>query len=418
MRWSGPASFRVSSNVRLRETCLEHMSAYRILVTGGSGFLGSAIVEAFRLAHGKWEIVVADVNRPQYLSAAENCAASYVQLDVTDVQQAHSVIETVRPAAIVHAAGLVPKGSARYGQQQREMTFKVNVDGTSNMLNAAQKFGVKAFVYTSSCTVMTVDESLSTLSVTAADNISQDDKAHDYANMAEDWPVPPPSSTLIYGASKAKAEAIVRAANDPSKFMTCILRPSVVLGPGDNNLIPTLHTCIAKYETPFVIGSGTNLYDFTYLSNVADAHFLAVNDLLQGPFTAAGETFFISNGEPIPFRALCLAVWNEFGHVPPFTIEVPRILAQFAGLLSDAWTWLSGTAATLSRGSVMDAMQIGYADCRKAKRVLGYRPRVKLEEAIRISCQEYKKRLEEFAIMQKRNCASSQNGSSKELKFR
>jgi sterol-4alpha-carboxylate 3-dehydrogenase (decarboxylating) len=83
----------------------------------------------------------------------------------------------------------------------------------------------------------------------------------------------------------------VLAAKD-EKLSTCALRPSVIFGPGDYQLIPSLHTCIAKGETPFVIGSGENLWDVTYVSNIADAHVLAVENLLSEK-TAAGEAFFI-----------------------------------------------------------------------------------------------------------------------------
>ena len=61
---------------------------------------------------------------------------------------------------------------------------------------------------------------------------------------------------------QAAAEALVLAAND-EKFATCALRSSVLVGPGDKQLIPSLHACIAKGETPFVVGDGLNLWDVT-----------------------------------------------------------------------------------------------------------------------------------------------------------
>lgn len=167
---------------------------------------------------------------------------------------------------------------------------------------------------------------------------------------------------------------------------TCALRPSVLCGPGDYQLVPAIHACIEKNETPFIIGDGFNLWDVTYVTNVADAHVLAAENLMTSK-TAAGETFFIQNNEPITFRDFCLAIWVHFGHTPSFEIRIPQALAYFAGLVSECVTWVTGAAPTLSRGSVRDACSVRYASGEKAKRILGYEPRVGIEEGIRLSCE-------------------------------
>ena len=167
---------------------------------------------------------------------------------------------------------------------------------------------------------------------------------------------------------------------------TCVLRPSVLCGEEDNQLIPSIHACIAKRETPYIIGSGRNLWDVTYVANVADAHVLAAGNLLS-TMTAAGEAFFIQNSEPISFRDFSLATWKHFGHIPPFEIVVPAGLAWFAGLLAECFTWASGTPTTLSRGSVKDACSTRYASGLKAEKTLGYRPRIGIEEGLRRSCE-------------------------------
>ena len=169
-------------------------------------------------------------------------------------------------------------------------------------------------------------------------------------------------------------------------MVTCALRPSVLCGPGDYQLLPAIHACIAKYETPFLIGNGFNLWDITHVDNVADAHVLAVENLLSSR-TAAGEAFFIQNNEPITFRDFCLAIWAHFGHVPPFEMHIPKSLAYFAGLACETVTWLTGTTTTLSRGSVQDACAVRYASGNKAKEILGYEARIGIEAAIRLSCE-------------------------------
>ena len=175
------------------------------------------------------------------------------------------------------------------------------------------------------------------------------------------------------------------SAND-EKLATCTLRPSVLFGPGDHQLIPSIHACIAKRETPFIIGRGENLWDLTYVGNAAYAHVLAVENLLSAR-TAAGEAIFISNEEPITFRDFCLDVWKSFDHYPRYEVHIPVSIAAFAGYVAEWVTWLAGTPTTLSRGSVFDACGTRYCSGEKARRVLGYKPRLGIEEAIRISCK-------------------------------
>jgi sterol-4alpha-carboxylate 3-dehydrogenase (decarboxylating) len=181
------------------------------------------------------------------------------------------------------------------------------------------------------------------------------------------------------------AEDIVLSSNTLG-LRTCALRSAPIFGPRDPVLIPTIHGCIANGETPFILGSGTNLQDYVYVSNVADAHVLALHNLL-GPGTAAGETFFITNGEPITVRDLCLAVWKEFGHYPRFQIRIPEELAWWVGWGLEWVSWLTSTKGTFSRGVILDATKTRYVSILKARQVLGYVPRVGLPEALRISCQ-------------------------------
>lgn len=164
------------------------------------------------------------------------------------------------------------------------------------------------------------------------------------------------------------------------------MRSAPIFGPRDPVTIPTIYGCIANGETPFVLGSGTNLQDYVYVSNVADAHVLAVYNLV-GPKTAAGEAFFITNGEPISVRDLCLAIWKEFEHFPPFELRIPGSLAWWLGWGVEWVNWATGMKGTFSRGVILDATKTRYVSIDKARRLLGYNPRVNLPEALKISCQ-------------------------------
>ncbi|KAJ5536288.1 3-beta hydroxysteroid dehydrogenase/isomerase [Penicillium frequentans] len=350
------------------------LKSKRILISGGTGFVGSATVHALAEKHPCCAITVIDRSppRPPYaLPEGITC----MQVDVSSAAEVSKAFTTVKPDVVIHTAGIVPALADRFGRRLEKEVWKVNVVGTQNMLDAATENGAVAFIYTSSCCAVT------------------DDMRSSYVNIDERWPTSPRS--LIYGESKATAEALVLQASS-DKMATCALRPSVLCGPGDYQLVPAIHACIAKSETPFIIGTGDNLWDVTHVSNVADSHVLAVENLMTLR-TAAGEAFFIQNNEPITFRDLCLAVWAHFGHNPPFEIRIPMWLAYFAGLVCEIVTWVTGTTTTLSRGSVRDACAIRYASGDKARKILGYEARIGMEDAIRLSCERLTSDLQDYA---------------------
>ncbi|KAJ5093153.1 3-beta hydroxysteroid dehydrogenase/isomerase [Penicillium angulare] len=343
----------------------EILSSKRILISGGTGFVGSATVRALAEKHPKCAITVIDRSPPRPRNALPG-GIRCMQVDVTSAPEISKAFQTVKPNIVIHTAGIVPGLADRFGRRLEKKVWTINVVGTQNMLDAATENGAEAFIYTSSCCVVT------------------DDMRSSYANIDERWPTS--SNSLIYGESKvATAEALVLNASS-EKMATCALRPSVLCGPGDYQLVPAIHACIAKYETPFVIGTGDNLWDVTHVSNVADSHVLAVENMVSCR-TAAGEAFFIQNNEPITFRNFCLAIWAHFGHVPTFEIRIPEGLAYLAGWLCEMATWVTGGTTTLSRGSVRDACAVRYANGKKAKEILGYEARIGIEDAIRLSCE-------------------------------
>ncbi|KAI9693653.1 MAG: hypothetical protein M1822_002924 [Bathelium mastoideum] len=341
----------------------------RILITG-VGFVAGHIIDALQSQHPDWALSVLDVKSSDHWRDPE---IPYFQADITNIDETINAFKKAKPTLVVHTAGWVPGGPARYARKDFARVMKINVDGTKNALEAAKATRVKAFVYTSSCCLVT------------------DDMNHEYPNMDESLPTG--LATLTYGYSKGVAEPHVLSANG-NDMATCAIRPSTILGPhsrlgpGDYQLVPQIHACIAKFETPFIIGSGENLYDFSFVTNIADAHVLAIENLLSTR-TAAGEAFFITNQEPVPFRDFMLAVWREFGHIPPFQVRIPESLAWLAGLVAEWATWFTVTSAlaTLSRGSVQDATGTRYASGDKARKILGYHPRIGLQEGIRIACR-------------------------------
>ena len=339
-------------------------SSIRVCVTGGHGFVGCAVVRSLIEAHPQWTISIIDLV-PTPLVGVFTKAVDYINVDIVEANELREAIAKLRPDIVIHTAGFVPSLADRYHRQLEHKCQHVNVEGTRNVLAAARSAECQALVYTSSCTAV------------------MDGWGTPYANIDEEWP--PSRQSSIYGESKVAAEELVVAANS-DEFSTCVLRPAVIFGEGDSQLVPPNHACIAKGETPFVVGDGNNLWDVVYVGNVALAHLLAAENLL-GSKTAAGETFFVQNNEPITFRELQLAIWRNFGHSPSFQINIPKNLCWALGFLAEIATWLFGTTATLSRGSVLDACATRYASGDKAKAILGYEPRVGLEEGLKRSCE-------------------------------
>ncbi|KAF1360155.1 C-3 sterol dehydrogenase/C-4 decarboxylase-like protein [Lizonia empirigonia] len=341
----------------------------RVLVTGGCGFLGTEIVSAL-LATKRYAIIAIDINPPALGTSTFTQSVRYVRANIMDRDCLQKVFNEAKPAIVVHTVGVYRLGTARYSMKNKEGEFTINVEGTRNVLEASKECGAKGLVYTSSVTVVL------------------DELGKDFRNVDEEWPTG--RAKTSYGQSKTIAEKLVLAANTQDRsFATCSLRPAPIFGPNDPTVIPAMHSCIAAYQTPFILGAAaTNLQDYVYVTNVADAHILAVSNLLNSQ-TAAGEAFFITNGAPIPLRNLCLSIWREFGHVPSFEVNIPERVAWWMGLGAEIVGWVTGVEGTLSRGVVDDACRDRYVSIHKAMRVLGYRPKVGLDEGIKRSCEWY-----------------------------
>ena len=154
--------------------------ATSVLITGGTGFLGSAIVDAVQEQHPEWIVTVLDLTYP----SVPKPNITYKSGDITNAASINAIIDLISPDVMIHSAGLVPELAFRYGREQRDRVFNVNVNGTRNMLAAAKSSGVKAFVWTGSCTAVI------------------DDMRYQYRNIDERWPTS--SHSLIYGESKAR----------------------------------------------------------------------------------------------------------------------------------------------------------------------------------------------------------------------
>lgn len=140
-----------------------------------------------------------------------------------------------------------------------EVYKKVNITGTQTVIDACVSHSVPKLVYTSSAGVVYSGE----------ENLVDVDERMDFPQVPLD----------AYNATKAVAEDLVLKANGKDGLKTCAIRPAGIFGPGDRQALPGFVKVMENKQTKFQIGDNTNLFDWTYVGNVAHAHLLAADRL-------------------------------------------------------------------------------------------------------------------------------------------
>ncbi len=272
----------------------------RILVTGGGGFLGQAVCRGLR-AEGH---DVVSFNRGHY-DQLEPLGVQQVQGDLADRDQ---VLAAARDCeGIFHTAAK----AGVWGSY--ESYHRPNVVGTENVLAACRAHHIARLVYTS------------TPSVTHR-------ATHPVAGGTAETVPYGGRLKAPYAATKKIAEQAVLAANGP-QLATVALRPRLIWGVGDNQLLPGL-VARARAGRLRIVGDGENLVDSTYIDNAAAAHLDAFGHLAPGA-RCAGRAYFISNGEPRSMKETVNGLLGAVG-VPPVTKKIPARAAYAAGALCEA----------------------------------------------------------------------------------
>jgi sterol-4alpha-carboxylate 3-dehydrogenase (decarboxylating) len=200
------------------------------------------------------------------------------------------------------------------------------------------------------------------------------------------------TDALLQAIAETSVLAANRSASHP-KLLTCAIRPAAIFGEGDVQVIPGTLSAYTTNKTGFQLGDNNNLFDFTYVRNIAHAHLLAAYALLSTSSLSTapldhekvdGEAFIITNDQPVYFWDFARAVWkaagNEKGteHVWVIGKDVGLVLATVV-----EWAvWAIGRDTPFKRRIVRFSSMTRYYDCGKAKRRLGYRPIVSLQEGI------------------------------------
>ncbi|HBU47236.1 MAG TPA: 3-beta hydroxysteroid dehydrogenase [Myxococcales bacterium] len=326
----------------------------RVLVTGGGGFVGKAILK--RLANQGIELV--SLARGDY----PELRALGVETHRGDLADKDAVMKAVAGCDVVfHVAALAGIWGAY------ETFYRANVLGTEHVIEACRAHGVKRLVFTSSPSVVQTDG--------------------DCEGGDESLPYPP-SHRTYYQATKAASEQAVLAAND-AQLSTVALRPRLIWGPGDRHLVPRLVDRAKKGRLRF-LGSGDYLVDSTLIDNVVDVHLAAAERLAPGA-ACAGKAYFISNGEPWPLDKLLNGILKARG-VAPVRKRIPAGLAFAIGMICEGIWWLFrlGGEPPMTRFLARQLSTANWYDLSAARRDLGYEPRVSLDDGLKLLAEEPK----------------------------
>ena len=313
-------------------------------VTGGSGFVGGALIE--RLRREGWDV--------RALARSERAA------------------ERVRELGAEAVSGDLGDGNAlRDGAEGSEVAFhaaakvedwgdpadfeRLNVHGTQNVINACREAGVRRLVHVGTEAALMAGQPL--------------------VNVDEGAPLRPDSPAL-YPSSKAKAEQLVRAANGDG-LETVVVRPRFVWGRGDTTLLPQIAEMVRSGRFRWV-GGGRHLTATTHIDNTVEGLWLAAT---RGP---AGGVWFVTDGEPVVFRDFVTAMVGTQGvEIPDKSVPAP--VASTAAKVSEAlWRRLRRPGnPPLTRFAVWVSSQECTIDISRAERELGYRPVTTREEGLR-----------------------------------
>ena len=318
-----------------------------VLVTGGGGFIGGAIVRRLRAAG----LRVRSVSRSHY-EWLDDFEVEQVQGDLSDPGVVRRALADC--SIVFHVAAMAGIWGAE------DDFHRSNVLATDNLLAGCRELQITRFVFTSSPSVAQTDQGC--------------------AGGDESQPIPE-SHRTYYQATKAQSERRVLDAYCES-LRTVALRPRLVWGPGDPHLLPRLVDRSLKGRLALV-GSGTELVDSTYIDNVVDAHLLAADALDCLPSPCAGKAYFISNGEPRPMGLLINQLLSAAG-APAVRKHVPTWLAVGLGAaLEAAWTVLSLSGEPpMTRFLAYQLSTPNWYSLTAAHRDLGYRPKVSLDEGL------------------------------------
>jgi dihydroflavonol-4-reductase len=318
----------------------------KALVTGASGFVGSAIARAL-IGRG-WSV------RCLVRSGSSRLNLNALPVDIVfgDLSDGASLERALAGCdALFHAAA-----DYRLGALDPHRLYQTNVEGTRNILNAARRARVERIVYTSSVATIGLPP--------------------DGAPGDEATPVRLEDMIGHYKRSKFLAEQVVREWARAGAH-TVIVNPSTPVGPGDVKPTPTGQILVdaARGRTPAYVDTGLNV---AHVDDVAEGHLLALERGRSGEH-------YILGGENLTLRAILTIIAELVGRKPP-RIRLPHSIVLPIAHLAEAYSRLSGRPTRVTVEGVRMSRKHMFFSSAKAVRELGYRwrsPRDAFADAVR-----------------------------------
>lgn len=321
----------------------------KILVTGGTGFTGKALVR--RLLKNGHHVIALDFQEGLKTQELRDWGAEVVIGTVTDkavVDRCMTGVDIVHHLAAAFRQLNVPNS----------YYWDVNVEGTKNVLAAAFREKVKKFVYCSTCGVH--------------GNVEHPPGDENAPINAADY----------YQQTKYEAEPIVRQYQEKG-MATTILRPAAIYGPGDPERFFMIFKRVNKGVFP-MFGNGKTLYHPLYIDHLIDAHVLA-----QEPGRGDGEAYLIADEQYVEIETLvkktaaALGVSVKIPHLPIWPVIIVGHICE------KVCTPLKITPPIFPRRVDWYRQNRAFS-IDKAKRDLGYHPQISLDEGLRRTAAWYK----------------------------
>jgi nucleoside-diphosphate-sugar epimerase len=313
-------------------------------VTGGSGFIGGALIE--RLRGEGWGA--------RALARSERAAGRVRELGAEPVTGDLDERESLRAGA--EGCEVAFHAAAKVEDWGEPADFaRVNVQGTRNVIDACREAGVRRLVHVGTEAALMAGQPL----------VNVDERAELR-----------PDSPSLYPSSKAKSEQIVRAANGVG-LETVVVRPRFVWGKGDTSLLPQIIELVRSGRFRWV-GGGRHLTATTHIDNTVEGLWLAAT---RG---AAGGVWFVTDGEPVEFREFLTALVRTQGvEIPDKSVPAP-VAGAAARASESLWRRLKRPGnPPLTRFAFWVSSQECTIDISRAEQELGYRPVRTREDGLR-----------------------------------
>lgn len=324
----------------------------RVLVTGGTGFIGHHLVR--RLV--STDVHVRLLCRRDSDLAHVREVATLIELCYGDLKDPVSLAEAVTGIDVMFHLAAATRGNWAEA-------YQATVKGTEHLLDYAQRTGVPRVVYVSSMSV------------------------YDYARMPRDATVDEnapletrPETRTVYARSKCEAEAIVRRYLNASDIAVCILRPGAVYGPGGPPHIPATFR-FARDKSVFLIGGGLRQIPLVYVENLIDALLLAAES-----HQAIGQVYNVVDSPPVIERLYVSKYLGRLKSRQMPVIPLPTLPFLVAAHFYDLVARATGRHpnADMYRAVKRVTNRIFFS-ARKISQDLGWRSRVSLDEGLQAS---------------------------------